>query len=176
MENRKNFGKRLVCAASALCLMVAFTSTAFAVESTGTVLDTKTKTGTMEITTRKDASYTIIIPKTANITFDTVSNPIGSIVYQDGNLEPDAYVTVALKGKTDLKYTVNEKYTIPYKICGTDKTKDFVSVKYEENTEKNTRTPLTAEITKEAWEEAKAGSYKATLTFEISYTNPHEAK
>ena len=165
------------CIALTLCVMALLcgTLTARATEENPNLTTEQTE-GNTQLLARKDASYIVVIPKQAEIIFDSTSSAIGSIVYKEGNLEPDAYVTVKLKEKTNLAHTVNDSYTIPYLICSEDKTVNFDSVNYNENTSAGTETPLTAEITKEAWEAAKAGSYKATLTFGISYNNPHDGE
>lgn len=162
--------KKIFSGLLALTLFLSMATTAFAAEINQ---DSEDKTGSTTLTTSKAATYTIVIPESAEITFDVEENPIGAIEYQSGNLEPDAYVTVSLSEKTDLTNDVDETYTIDYAIqSGEDA---FESVIYDEDTAAGTKTELTANITKEAWEEAKAGNYFATLTFTISYTNPHEA-
>lgn len=166
-----------LCTALTLCVTALpnGTLTARAAEE-NPQLTTEQTEGNTQLLARKDASYIVVIPKQTEIPFDSTSSAIGSIVYKEGNLEPDSYVTVKLKAKTNLTHTVNASYTIPYLICSEDKTVNFDIVNYNENTSTGTETPLTAEITKEAWEAAKAGSYKATLTFAISYNNPHDGE
>ena len=174
---RHDLAALTLCATLTLCVTALpnGTLTARASEE-NPQLTTEQTEGNTQLLARKDASYIVVIPKQAEITFDSTSSAIGSIVYKEGNLEPDAYVTVKLKEKTTLTHTVNDSYTIPYLICSEDKTVNFDSITYNENTSTGTETPLTAEITKEAWEAAKAGSYKATLTFGISYNNPHDGE
>lgn len=151
---------------AALCLSMAVP--AFAKEINQ---DTDPNTGTTTLTTSKSATYVVVIPETAEIVFDTEVNPIGDIEYKKGNLEPDAYVTVTLSEQTSLANSVDNSYTIPYEIMSGEEV--FEAVTYDESTKPETKTPLTANITKEAWEAAKSGDYSATLTFTIEYTNPH---
>ena len=147
---------------AALCLSVA--TTAFAAEITpGSIV------GSTTLTTEKAPTYVVVIPEKAEIAFDVESNPIGDIEYQSGNLEPGAYVTVTLSEQTDLANVEDSQYTIPYRISCEGE--EFDAVVYLEETAAGTKTPLTADITKAAWEDAKAGAYEATLIFTISYTN-----
>ena len=151
---------------AALCLSMAVP--VFAQEISQ---DTEPDTGTTTITASKAATYMVVIPERAEITFDTEVNPIGGIEYKEGNLEPDAYVTVTLSKQTPLAHNVDASYTIPYEIRSGETV--FESAVYDESTEAGTKTPLTANISKEAWEAAKSGDYTASLTFTIQYTNPH---
>lgn len=160
--------KKLLTGMLTAALCVSMATTAFAAEINQ---DSNDKTGSTTLTTSKAATYTVVIPETAEITFDVEENPIGAITYQSGNLEPDAYVTVELTEQTVLANQVDETYTIDYEIKSGDAA--FESIVYDEDTAAGTKTELTANITKEAWENAKAGDYSATLTFTISYTNPH---
>ena len=158
--------KKIFAALLTLTLCLSMASTAFAAEIDQ---DSEPKQGQTTLTTEKAATYVVVIPETAEIKFDVESNPIGDIEYQSGNLEPGAYVTVALTGKTDLANVEDDQYTIPYQISHSGQ--EFTQVVYTEKTAAGTKTPLTADITKTAWEDAKAGGYEATLTFTISYTN-----
>lgn len=160
--------KKIISCILTLVLVFSMAGTVFAAEITP---DSESKSGTTTISTTKDASYIVVIPERANITFDQESNPIGSITYKEGNLEPDAYVTVALTEKTALANLSDARYTIPYEIRSEGSA--FSQVVYEEDTAPQTGTPLTAYISKKSWEEAKAGKYTATLTFTITYTDPH---
>lgn len=179
---KKSIKQRLVsgllCTAVLLCIAVMLpggTLTARAAEQ-DQQLTTEQKEGATQLSARKDASYIVVIPRQAQIAFDNTSTSIGSLVYEEGNLEPDSYVTVTLSNQTSLAHTIKDSYTIPFMICGEDKTTAFTSVIYDESTKTGTKTPLTAEITQADWEAAKAGSYQATLTFQISYMNPHEGE
>lgn len=155
------------CMIGILCLGMG--GTVFATEINQ---DSDPKEAGTTLTTSKDASYIVVIPETSGITFDMEVNPIGEIEYVGGNLEPNAYVTVELSNKTPLENTANSDYTIPYEVYSGNGA--FEKVVYNEETEANTKTPLTVNITKSAWEKAKAGNYEAFLTFSISYTKPQE--
>lgn len=150
----------------ALCL--SMTVPAFATEIDQ---DTTPQEGTTTLSASKAATYVVAIPEKAEIVFDTEVNPIGEIEYKEGNLEPDAYVTVTLSEQTPLANNVDDSDTIPYEIQSGGA--DFESVIYDESTEAGTKTPLSVNITKEAWEAARSGNYTASLTFMIQYTNPH---
>lgn len=160
--------KKLLTGILTAALFASMATTAFAAEIDQ---DSEDKTGSTTLTTSKEATYTIVIPESAEIAFDVEENPIGAITYQSGNLEPDAYVTVSLSEKTELTNNADETYTIDYEVKSGDTA--FESIIYDEDTNAGTQTELTANITQKAWEEAKAGDYSATLTFAISYTNPH---
>lgn len=151
---------------AALCLSMAVPAFAKEIDQ-----DTEPKEGTTTLTTSKAATYVVVIPETAEIVFDTEVNSIGDIEYKEGNLEPDAYVTVTLSEQTPLANNVDDNYTIPYEIKSGEEV--FESVTYDEDTEPETKTPLTVNITKAAWGAAKSGDYTASLTFTIAYTNPH---
>lgn len=161
--------KKLIafCMTGILCFGMA--GTVFATEINQ---NSDPKTADTILTTSKEASYIVVIPETAGITFDTEVNPIGDIEYIGGNLEPDAYVTVGLSSKTPLENTANSDYTIPYEVCSGNEV--FEKVVYNEETEANTKIPLNVNITKEAWEKTKAGNYQARLTFSVSYTKAQE--
>mgnify|MGYP007076796048 CR=1 FL=1 len=118
------------------------------------------------------ANYVVYIPQKAAITFDTEVNSIGELKYLEGNLEPDAYVTVSLEKQSPLKDEGVD--AIPYTVYSGEEV--FESVVYDGQTAIGTSTPLAVHITKEAWEAAAGGDYAATLTFLISYTNPHEGE
>lgn len=160
--------KKRIAAVLALTFCLSMTTTAFAAE-----IDqgSDPKQGQTTLTTEKAATYIVVIPESAEITFDTEVNPIGAIEYREGNLEPDAYVTVTLSDQTALANKVDDQYTIPYQVS--NEGEEFEQIVYTEETASGTQTPLTVDITKAAWENAKAGNYEATLTFEINYTNPH---
>ena len=160
--------KKLVTGILTAVLCASVATTVFAAEINQ---DSDSRTGNTLLTASKAATYTIVIPESAAITFDVEENPIGAIEYQSGNLEPDAYVTVSLSENTELTNNVDEIYTIDYEIKSGEAA--FEKVVYNEDTEAGTKTPLTANITKAAWANAKAGDYSATLTFTISYTNPY---
>lgn len=158
--------KKLFATLLALTLCCSMATTAFAAEINQ---DSETKTGNTTITTVKDPTYIVVIPEKAEIQFGVESNPIGDIVYKEGNLEPGAEVTVELKNASTLAHKEDAQYTIEYAVCKDGEA--FTSVVYNEQTAAGTKTALTANITKEAWDAAKAGNYEATLTFEISYEN-----
>ena len=82
----------------------------------------------------------MVIPETAEIVFDTEVNPIGAIAYMEGNLEPDAYVTVELTAQTLLSNKIDGAYKIDYVISDADGV--FTSVVYNEQTVAGTQTPL----------------------------------
>lgn len=167
------------CIAGILCFCVTGTVFASGIDQgdaspKGTTItqDSDPKEADTTLTTSKGASYIVVIPEQAEISFDREENPIGEIEYVKGNLEPGAYVTVALSKKTPLENKADDQYTIPYEVCLQGE--PFEQVVYDELTAAETKTALTVNITKENWEKAKAGDYKASLTFSISYTNPHE--
>lgn len=152
--------------AAALCC-----SLAIPVYATDISQDSEKKEGNTTLTTSKAATYLVMIPEAAQIVFDTEVNPIGDIIYQSGNLEPDAYVTVELSDQTPLVNSVDDQYTIEYEIQSDGVA--FEKVIYNEETAAGSKMPLTANISGKEWDEAKAGDYAATLTFTVSYTNPH---
>ena len=160
--------KKIFAGFLTLTLCLSMTAPVFAA---GINQGSEPKTGSTTLTTEKEASYVVVIPESAKITFDVESNPIGDIEYRSGNLEPDACVTVTLSEKSALANKIDDQYTIPYQICSEGEA--FADVVYAEGTAAGTKTPLTADIAKDAWEDAKAGQYEATLTFTISYINPH---
>lgn len=157
--------KLLACVLSAV-LFFSMTATAFAADIDQ---DATSKEANTTLTATKAASYIVVIPESAVIAFDQEVNPIGAIKYVSGNLEVGACVTVSLTDKTPLANDADAQYTIPYEIkCGEEV---FDKVVYDENTAADTKTQLTANITKADWEAAKAGNYTATLTFALDYVN-----
>ncbi len=152
-----------------LCLSLAVPAWAATLDQDSDPMEANTT-----VTTSEEATFEVVIPEKAEIAFDVEHNPIGAIAYKEGNLEPDTYVTVSLSRQTALENEADSCYTIPYQVQDADGA--FESVVYPEDTKPGTQTPLSVYISQEAWEEAKSGDYSATLTFTITYTNPHDGE
>lgn len=127
-------------------------------ESTNKTEDTK-------VTTSVDSTYLVVIPEDCKITKGTLNTTMELAV--EGNPTPDASIQVDVAA-TELCNQGNKEYKIPYQL--TSEGKEFNKITYSESEIRTgTKTPLSIDITKEAWDNAFAGDYSATLTFAIQY-------
>lgn len=125
-----------------------------------------------------DADYLVVVPESIALDQELV------ISSTRANTEPGMAVKVRISNLTaDGKAELSRINDTDYKITAQAKQNDaaiadgvFTSVVYNEQIVTGTQTPLTVDIAKEEWEEAKSGEYEARLTFTISYTNPHDAQ
>ncbi|MCD8026388.1 MAG: hypothetical protein LUF33_05555 [Clostridiales bacterium] len=155
--------KKFISIATALVMALSLSVTAFAAEVDQDDPN-PTDTNTV-ITTSIDPTYLVSIPADTNITFNQTSTDFGKIELVSAQLDPGYYVQVSAAAG-ELKNLANETQTIPYALNADGNA--FTSEKYYTD---GANTPLTIDITQEAWNEAYAGSYQETITFTVAYTN-----
>ena len=96
--------------------------------------------------------------------FNKTSTAFGTIVLDKAQIDPGRVVKVELAASGLLKNKADDTKTIAYAINAGGTA--FVSQEY---TAAGQSTPLTIDITKQAWDQAYAGEYSDTVTFTISY-------
>lgn len=124
---------------------------------------------TTQVTSVRKADYIVSVPREVTIAYDRERNPLGSITYTYGNLDPDAYVSVTLEEHAPLCSDAGA--VIPYEVYAEDAV--FTRVDFAEETAWQTSCPLWLQIEKKDWEAALAGHYSTRLTFQIAYHDPH---
>ena len=148
--------KKLTALVLALVLVLSLSVTAFAAEDNRNT----------NITTSIAPTYTVTIPADTNVTFNTLSTSFGSVKLEAAQIDPGYAVKVELNASGLLKNGADNTKTIAYAI--NDANGAFTSAQY---TTAGEQTPLTIDITQEAWNAAFAGSYSDTVTFTVSYIN-----
>jgi hypothetical protein len=117
----------------------------------------------VEITTSIAPSYTVVIPANTIVTYGQTSTTFGTVKLTAVNMEPGGFVSVSVI-KGDLANDHSSTYKIPYTIQNTSGT-EVSSISLFDTEDK---ADLNICITSDDWAAAKAGSYSATVSFEIS--------
>lgn len=121
---------------------------------------------TISVMYQVDPSYEVVIPSYTDIPYMAEMTTYGTIQIKEAVLEEDKCILVEMNSSGVL---VNEEYpqsTIPYQVL--HENKPFTSQKY---TKKGEETKLDISIKKEDWKKAMGGTYKAEITFTISYVD-----
>ncbi|MGN1473480.1 MAG: hypothetical protein ACI4WZ_05350 [Eubacteriales bacterium] len=155
--------KKLTALALTMALALSLPVTAFAAEINQ---GSDPKTADVTVTTSIAPTYTVTIPASTNVTFNTLSTSFGSVKLEAAQIAPGYAVKVELKASGLLKNKADASKTIAYAINGSDGA--FSVGQY---TTAGQETPLTIEITQAAWNAAFAGEYSDTVTFTVSYIN-----
>lgn len=121
-------------------------------------------TTNVTVTTSISPSYTVQIPANVSVEYNKLSTEFGSIKLESARLDPGYAVKVNLDASGTLKNLADNSKTIAYVV--NDGTTAFTAAQY---TTAGQETPLTINITQEAWNSAYAGSYSDTVTFTVSY-------
>ena len=142
--------------------VLAFGVTAFAADS-GAV-DENEKSLTISVDVPED--YEITIPTDVTLKFGAESTALGSVSASSVRLAPNAAVVVTMNASCVLT-TEDGLGSIPYSICadGEEIDAEKYQMTFFEDGESDA---LSVAITKEAWDNAAAGSYSDTITFGIS--------
>lgn len=147
---------------AALLAATAFCAAAIPAYASSTGTDNQS----MDLNISKTATYTMSIPSTqSNITFGTVDTIIGDVSVT-GNIGTKQQVRVTVE-KTDFvdakdntnKFSfelLNNGTAFSGQVWDSDQVRAAQAVAY----------PLTVRIPQTTWDTVKAGSYKATLTFQ----------
>ncbi|MGN0515210.1 MAG: hypothetical protein ACI4GD_13125 [Lachnospiraceae bacterium] len=121
---------------------------------------------TISVMYQVDPSYEVVIPSYTDVPYLEETSTYGTIQIKEAILEVDKCILVEMNSSGVL---INEEYpqsTIPYKVLHDNK--PFTSQKY---TKKGEETKLEISINKEDWKKAMGGTYKAAITFTISYVD-----
>ncbi|HJB47199.1 MAG TPA: hypothetical protein H9713_10915 [Candidatus Mediterraneibacter surreyensis] len=154
--------KKLTAILLTLIMTMAMTCTVFAAEITEE--DGTPKREEVTISASIAPTYTVTIPKDIQVEFNKTSTAFGTIVLDKAQIDPGRVVKVELAASGLLKNKADDTKTIAYAINAGGTA--FVSQEY---TAAGQSTPLTIDITKQAWDQAYAGEYSDTVTFTISY-------
>lgn len=154
--------KKLKALFLTMILALSVTSTAFAAEITEE--DGSPKNEEVTISASIAPTYTVTIPKDMKVEFNETSTTFGTISLDKAQIDPGYAVKVDLTASKILKNKADTSKTIAYAINAGGTA--FTSQEY---TAAGQSTPLTIDITQEAWDQAYAGDYSDTVTFTISY-------
>lgn len=144
-----------------LVLILSLSVTAFATEINQ---DSDPKTSDVTVTTSIEPTYTVTIPANTTVDFNATSTSFGAIQLDAAQIDPGYVVRVALDASGTLKNAKDTRKTIAYTV--NDVNSAFVSADY---TVAGQSTPLTIDITQDAWNTAFAGDYSDVMTFTVSY-------
>lgn len=154
--------KKLTAILLTMILALSMTSTAFAAEITEG--DGNPKSEEVTISASIAPTYTVTIPKDIQVEFNKTSTAFGTISLDKAQIDPGRAVKVELTASGLLKNKDDDTKTIDYAINA-----GGTAFKSREYTTAGQSTPLTIDITKQAWDQAYAGEYSDTVTFTISY-------
>ena len=159
--------KKLLAIILAAALLAACSVTAFA---EGINQDSDPKKQNAVISTDVAPQYLVSIPANTTVTFNTELTDFGAVELTSARLDPDKCVTVTLTTNGKLKNSVDDTKVIPYTIVkGTAQnatTNAYTSAVY---LAAGAKTDLTIKITQDAWNQAYAGHYGDTVTFDVAY-------
>ena len=154
--------KKLTAILLTMILALSMTSTAFAAEITEG--DGSPKSEEVTISASIAPTYTVTIPEDIQVEFNKTSAAFGTISLDEARIDPGYAVKVELTASGLLKNKADDTRTIAYAINA-----NGAAFESQEYTAAGQSTPLTIDITQEAWNQAYAGEYSDTLTFTISY-------
>lgn len=154
--------KKLTAIFLTMILALSMTSTAFAAEITEG--DGSPKSEEVTISASIAPTYTVTIPEDMAVEFDKTSTTFGTISLDEARIDPGYAVKVELTASGLLKNKADTTKTIAYAI-----NTGGTAFRSREYTAAGQNTPLTIDITQDAWNQAYAGEYSDTLTFTISY-------
>lgn len=143
---------------SALALSIS--ATAFAAEIKS---DTEQKSSDVTITANIAPTYTVTIPASTNIDFNTTSTALGRVGLSDARLEKNYAIKVSAQ-TGEFVNTSDLTKTIPYTLNSSEGV--FTSAEY---TVEGEGTDLTVDIKADDWNKTPAGSYEATIIFNVEY-------
>ncbi len=120
------------------------------------------------ITTTISPTFTVTIPLSVKVPFNSTVTDFGSVVLDTARLESDKCVVVTLESDNTLDNTSDASKTIPYGIHDKKDDSVFTSAKYLSEGDK---TDLTINISQDDWNQAAAGEYEDTMIFHIQYAD-----
>ena len=113
--------------------------------------------------------FVVTIPDDKYINYRDTSTDIGAVSIVKKRLEQDSFVSVSLSNPEDLTNTLNNNCTIPFTLNKISDNSKFTGCRFYNGSDAVDSYPLRIDITNEAWNNAKSGSYDVTLTFDIEY-------
>ena len=120
------------------------------------------------ITTTISPAFTVTIPLSVRVPFNSTVTDFGNVVLDTARLESNKCVVVTLETDNTLDNTSDASKTIPYSIHDKNDDSVFVSAKYLSEGEKS---DLTINISQDDWNQAAAGDYEDTMIFHIQYAD-----
>ena len=120
------------------------------------------------ITTTISPAFTVTIPLSVKVPFNSLSTDFGSVSLDAARLESDKCVVVTLETDNTLDNKSKPDETIKYSIHDKSDDSVFVSETYISTGEKS---DLSINIKQDDWNSAYAGDYEDTVTFHIQYTD-----
>ena len=154
--------KKLTAVLLTMVMALSMTSTTFATEITEG--DGSPKSEEVTISASIAPTYTVTIPKDMEVEFNKTSTTFGTISLDEAQIDPGYVVKVELTASGLLKNKADTTKTIAYAINA-----GGTAFRSQEYTAAGQNTPLTIDITQQAWDQAYAGEYADTVTFTISY-------
>ena len=160
--------KKILAIILAAVMIAACSVTAFAAEVNQ---DSDPQQQSAVISADVAPAYIVSIPADTTVTFNTEYTDFGAVELTSARLEPDKCVKVTLTTDGELNNSVDDTKVIPYTIVegkadsATDTT--YTTAAYLAEGDK---TDLTIKITQDDWNNAYAGHYGDTVTFDIAYT------
>ena len=153
--------KKIIAILLTLILTLSLSATAFAAEIKQ---DSDPKTANVEVTTSIEPTYTVTIPSNTKVEFNAETTSFGAVTLAAAQIDPGYAVKVELNTDGTLENQADTSKTIAYTV--NDANGAFTVAEYTTAGEKS---PLTINITKDAWNAAFAGEYKDIVTFTVSY-------
>ena len=153
--------KKSIAILLTLILTLSLSATAFAAEISQ---NSDPKTADVEVTTSIEPTYTVTIPSNTKVEFNAETTSFGAVTLNAAQIDPGYAVKVELNTDGTLENQADTSKTIAYTV--NDANGAFTAAEY---TTAGESTPLTINITKDAWNAAFAGDYKDIVTFTVSY-------
>ena len=153
--------KKSIAILLTLILTLSLSATAFAAEINQ---NSDPKTADVEVTTSIEPTYTVTIPSNTKVEFNAETTSFGAVTLNAAQIDPGYAVKVELNTDGTLENQADTSKTIAYTV--NDANVAFTAAEY---TTAGESTPLTINITKDAWNAAFAGDYKDIVTFTVSY-------
>ncbi len=154
--------KKIIALLLTFVLALSLSATVFAAEINEA--DGNPKDTDVTVTTSIDPTYTVTIPANTTVDFNAESTDFGAVRLDAAQIDPGYVVRVTLNASGTLKNVADAGKTIAYTVNDTNG--EFTSADY---TAAGQSTPLTIDITRNAWDTAFAGDYSDVMTFTISY-------
>lgn len=157
--------KKLFAMVLALCLVCCTSALAVRAEGeepTGEYTGKEDTEATTIVSVTITETYTVVIPPTVNIAFNTVNTPI-TVNVSDLRLIPGNLLYVQPKDYGTLT-DENSGETLPYTLTGLDTKGDVKALFFDKVGDAD----LTINIPADTWNATPAGSYLGTIAFNIA--------
>lgn len=172
--------RRFISGLSAMALAISAMSISAFAAPEPTVIDQTTpepKQGQVVITTEIAPTYIVTIPADTTVAFNATATDFGEVELTQARLDPGKQVVVSVDTDGELNneaddskiipYLVTAQYAtgavdeeyMPFDVCDSELTFDTAGQAFA----------MTIEISEDDWNQAYAGSYSDTVTFNVSY-------